>query len=131
MLRSILALAVLAVPVSAVAQERVADTPPQRIRNVQLLPNETCPKPSSADEIVVCQRLDQQYRIPSPLREPANPAANQAWGVRAQAAMDDNRKVLPGSCSAIGSNGATGCSQKAAEEWAAEKRAAARATDPR
>jgi hypothetical protein len=39
--------------------------------------------------------------------------------------MEDNRRVLPGSCSSIGSGGQTGCSVQAAEDWAAEKRAVA------
>jgi hypothetical protein len=130
MLRSMLAFAVLALPAAAIAQERVEGSPPQRIRNVQLLPGENCPK-AVGDEIVVCAAVKDQYRIPSAVREQSDPAGNQSWAARANAAMDDNRKVLPGSCSAVGSNGATGCAQKAAEEWAAEKRAAANASRPR
>jgi hypothetical protein len=129
MFSPLIALAALTLPVAATAQDAAQGSPPQRIRNVQLLPGETCPK-AQGDEVVVCATLSDQFRIPSNLREPANPAANQSWASRAEAAMDDNRKVLPGSCSPVGSNGATGCAQKAAEAWAAERRAQASAAVP-
>jgi len=127
MIRTMLLIAVAAAPFGmapiAHAQERAQGTPPQRIRNVQLLPGEKCPA-ANGDEIVVCGNADtNQFRIPSKLREPSPRPANRSWATRAEAVMDDNRKVLPGSCSPIGSNGHTGCAQQAAERWAAEKRA--------
>ena len=125
MLRSLLTLALVATPTALLAQAS-GGTPPQRIRNIQLQPGEKCPA-STSDEVVVCGTADrEQYRIPKAMRdEPKQTPANTAWAVRADRVMDDQRRVLPGSCSPIGSNGQTGCSIKAAETWAAEKRAAA------
>lgn len=103
------------------------DSPPQRIRNVFLQPGEQCPKPASPDEIVVCPPADaEQFRIPKQFREePKQTAPNTSWAVKADRVMDDNQRVLPGSCSPVGSNGHTGCAQQAAEAWAAEERARA------
>ena len=128
MIRNLLLVAIAAAPLAlatiAQAQERTEGTPPQRIRNVQLLTGEKCPA-STSDEIVVCGNADtNQYRIPSKLRPPSVNPANRSWASRAEAVMDDNRRVLPGSCSPIGSGGQTGCAQQATERWAAEKRAA-------
>ena len=77
--------------------------------------------------MVVCAQPDQdQYRIPKALREePAQGPESTSWAVKTDRAMQDNRRVLPGSCSPIGSNGHTGCAAQAAEAWSAEKRAAA------
>ena len=50
-----------------VDQEAQATTgqPPKRVRNVTLTGDQKCP-PSTADEIVVCGRDDEPYRIPRP-----------------------------------------------------------------
>ena len=122
-IRLLLATAIAAMPVAANAQD---DTPPNRIRSITIQPGEKCPA-STKDEVVVCALPDQdQYRIPKALREePKTTAESTSWAVKSDRVMEDNRRVLPGSCSPIGSNGQTGCSTKAAEAWAAEKRAAA------
>lgn len=100
-----------------------ATQPPQRIRNVTIARGEACPR-STAEEIIVCSTLEDPYRIPKALRDaPATDVPSSSWAVRAERALDDQRKVLPGSCSPIGSNGQTGCAQKAAEQWSAEMRA--------
>ena len=125
MIALLVAAAIVAIPaVPATAQD---GNPPQRIRNVLLQPGEQCPKAASDDEIVVCGAADpEQYRIPKAFRdEPKQTAPSTSWAVKADRVMEDNQRVLPGSCSPIGSNGATGCSQQAAEAWAAEKRARA------
>ena len=56
-----------------------SDIPPgdgtqPRQRLVTVFGNEECPKPTSADEIVVCARLPESevYRIPEPLRKSEN-----------------------------------------------------------
>lgn len=125
MLCSLLAVALVAAPSVAVAQDGKA--PPERIRNVQLAAGETCPKPSSPNEVVVCAGPEAEpYRIPKALREvPKQTAPSTSWAVKVDRAMEDGRKTLPGSCSPIGSNGQTGCAMQAAEAWAAEKRAKA------
>ncbi len=124
LVRLLLATAIAATPVATYAQDDSA--PPNRIRSITLKPGEKCP-PSTRDEVIVCAAPDQeQFRIPKALREePRTTADSTSWAVKSDRVMDDNRRVLPGSCSPIGSNGHTGCSTEAAERWAAEKRAAA------
>ena len=123
-IRLLLATAALVLPGVAVAQDGA--TPPNRIRSITIQPGEKCP-PSTKEEVVVCALPDQeQYRIPKNLREePATGPASTSWAVKTDRVMQDNRRVLPGSCSAIGTNGQTGCGVAAAEAWAAEKRAQA------
>jgi hypothetical protein len=124
LVRLLLAAAIVATPVAGYAQDDTA--PPSRIRSITLQPGQKCP-PSTKNEVIVCAQPDQeQYRIPKALREePKTTADSTSWAVKSDRAMADSRRVLPGSCSPIGSNGATGCAQQAAEQWSAEKRAAA------
>lgn len=124
MIRVMLAAAIAASPVAVASAQD--GTPPQRIRNVLLQEGETCP-PSTSGEIVVCGAAEkEQFRIPKQFREePKQEAPSTSWAVKADRVMDDNRRVLPGSCSPVGSNGHTGCSQAALEAWTAERRAAA------
>ncbi|URW76370.1 hypothetical protein M9980_03875 [Sphingomonas donggukensis] len=123
MLRLLIVTAALALPAVAVAQDAA---PPQRIRNITLQKGEVCPK-SADGEIVVCAPAEvEPYRIPKQFRDiPKQDAPSTSWAVKTDRVMEDNRRVLPGSCSPIGTNGQTGCAQKAAEAWAAEKRAKA------
>ena len=122
MYRSLVALALIAIPVGAVAQ---ADAPPQRIRNVQTARGEPCPK-AGPNEVVVCDTLGDPYRIPKPLRDSAPiPTPRQSWVNRA-ADIDQTSRVaggLPDTCSTVGTGGQTGCSLAAARAWAAERRA--------
>ena len=124
MIRSLLALALVAVPSASFAQEGASSEPPQRIRNVLLAPGEPCPTASSPNEVVVCAPADpEQFRIPKQFRdEPVIGGPSTAWNVRARNALDDQRRVLPGSCSPVGTNGQSGCNQQAVERWAAERR---------
>jgi hypothetical protein len=126
MIAILIALTLAGAPAFQDVQDGTDGQPPQRIRNVQLKAGETCPK-ASAGEIVVCGRTDDnEFRIPKQFRErPKQDAPSTSWAVKADRTMQDNRRVLPGSCSPIGSNGQTGCAQQAAQEWAAEKRAKA------
>ncbi|GGE17598.1 hypothetical protein GCM10011529_25130 [Polymorphobacter glacialis] len=86
---------------------------------------EECPKPSSPDEVVVCARLPDSeiYRIPQQLR-----AANDQRTSPFQA----NRSLLLGdasggaggsigSCSVVGSGGASGCNQDHIDAWARDR----------
>ena len=132
MIRSLLALAILAAPFAVQAQEATPSAPPERIRNVLLRPGEPCPKPTSPNEVVVCGSAEADpYRIPKQFRDaPRTTPESTAWGVKVDRVMDDNRRVLPGSCSAIGSNGATGCNQRQLEQWAAERRQQLNAAAP-
>ncbi|WP_341209052.1 hypothetical protein [uncultured Sphingomonas sp.] len=128
---ALLCATVLALPTGAVAQVQSAgDTgrAPQRVRSVTLEGDEKCPV-AQGDEVVVCSRLnpDEQYRIPKPLRDSAEPAAkNQAWTNRVATADQVSRVAggLPDTCSPVGSGGQTGCALMMNRAWAAERRAA-------
>ncbi|WP_164155879.1 hypothetical protein [Sandarakinorhabdus rubra] len=95
-----------------------------RQRLVTVFGNEECPKPSSADEVVVCARLPESevYRIPEPLRKAQT----------RQSVLTQNRALLLGSgtggagnsigsCSVVGPGGMTGCNQRQAEAWAQDR----------
>lgn len=130
MLRFIAIAALLSLPAAAIAQEKSAPDkqaetgrPPQRVRSVTLTGNQTCPKPSSDDEIVVCSKIAEPYRIPKELRESKPDAANQSW-VNRTATLDEIGRVaggLPDTCSPVGSGGQTGCTAQMLRQWTAEK----------
>ncbi len=103
----------------------VGDGTRPRQRLVTVFGTEECPKPTSADEIVVCARLPDSeiYRIPKQLR-----AANNARVSPFQA----NRNLLLGdasggaggaigSCSVIGGSGFVGCTRKDVDAWAQDR----------
>lgn len=103
------------------------DTSKPRQRFVTVFGTDTCPKPTSKDEIVVCTRLPEaeQYRIPSRLRNAEGRVS----------AFEYNRKLLLGdrgsnaggagqaigSCSAIGPSGHVGCTNSQINAWAADR----------
>ena len=124
MTRWVLAGLALAIAGPAMAQETPAD-PPQRVRNATVYGEEACPKPASNDEIVVCARLgeNERYRIPKRFRDPPSQAsADSSWAQRADVAMEAARATRPNSCSAIGMNGQSGCTQAMLRQWFAERR---------
>jgi len=129
MLRPVFIAALLALPSAAVAQNGNGQAP-QRVRSVTLAKGQKCPPAASPDEVVVCQTLDEPYRIPRNLRNDGPiPAANQSWVNRA-AADDQTGRVaggLPDTCSPVGTGGQSGCAMQQNQQWAAEKRAQARA----
>ena len=78
------ALTLLALPVGAVAQDKQAESgqPPKRIKSVTISATDKCPE-STADEVVVCTKVDNPYRIPKELRDSGPiPSKNQAWTTR-------------------------------------------------
>lgn len=99
--------------------------PPLRIRSITLTGNQACPKSSNPDEeIVVCARQGEPYRIPKELRnDKPIPAQNQSWVNRAAVADEVGRRAagLPDTCSPTGSGGQTGCAKQRAEQHAAER----------
>ncbi|PTS80508.1 hypothetical protein DBR17_10725 [Sphingomonas sp. HMWF008] len=99
--------------------------PPQRIRSILLTGTQKCPTPTNPDEeIVVCARTGEPYRIPKELRNDKPIAAqNQSWVNRAALADEVGRRAagLPDTCSPTGSGGQTGCSKLRAEQWAADR----------
>ena len=121
----LLAAAMLAVPAGAYAQQAETGKVPQRIRSVTLTGAEACPK-ATGDEIVVCNRVDEPYRIPKALRNDVPVAAqNQSWVNRAAVADQVGRVAggLPDTCSPVGSGGQTGCALTWNRAYATEKRA--------
>jgi hypothetical protein len=114
----------LVIALPAMAQDKPAD-PPRKVRNATVYGEEPCPKATDPDEIVVCARLgeNERFRIPKRFRDPPNQStAAGSWAGRAETAMDAARATLPNSCSPIGTNGQTGCTQAALRQWFAEKR---------
>lgn len=105
--------------------------PPSRVRSVTLTgAGQACPK-STADEVVVCNRInpDEQYRIPKAMRDTAEVPANRASWVNRTQTMDDVSRVaggLPDTCSPVGTGGQSGCALQRNRAFAAEKRAAER-----
>ena len=130
-------MALMLVPAAASAQDRQAETgqPPQRIRDVTLQGSQRCPA-STDNEVVVCHRNDEPYRIPKALRDDGPiPAANQSWVTRTAMIDQVGRTAggLPDTCSAVGTGGQSGCALATNQQWAAEERAkrAANAAIPR
>ncbi|ALR19201.1 MULTISPECIES: hypothetical protein [Sphingobium] len=107
----------------APAPPPVPADPPQRVATLVVYGEDPCPK-SEGDEIVVCARKpeSERYRIPKKLREKPEPAGGPGWGSQVATMEQVQRQTLPGSCSAIGSNGFTGCTAKMLEQWFAERR---------
>lgn len=125
MIRIALAASLLALPSLADAQTRAAGQAPNRVRSVTLTGEQKCPE-STADEVVVCRKAEDPYRIPEELRDTGPiPAQNQAWAARNKQAEQIDRVAggVPNSCSPVGTAGQTGCSNQALNAWYAEKRA--------
>ena len=97
-------LAVLAAP--AAAQD--ADT---KVSQVYITEDEECPA-STADTIVVCGVLEDPYRIPPALRQ--DDSENVSWASRVSRLETVGESGIM-SCSATGSGGITGCTQKMIE----------------
>ena len=118
----VLAAAIVATPTLVSAQTGAV---PQRIRSVTIAQGQKCPD-STPEEVVVCRRAEEPYRIPPALRDSGPIAAqNQSWVNRA-AQIDQASRVaagLPNTCSPIGTGGATGCSLQAAQTYARDRRA--------
>ena len=108
----------------AAAQE--ADTSgADKINQVIVYGNDAC-EPSSADEIVVCNRLPEgdRFRVPQLFRggDPLDPR-NQAWLNRVTA-MERVGRFGTDSCSPVGLGGFTGCTQALVSGAKAEQQAA-------
>ncbi|MFC4291127.1 hypothetical protein ACFOWX_01730 [Sphingorhabdus arenilitoris] len=87
--------------------------------------DENCPQ-AADDEIVVCAERPEaeRYRIPANVyQKPKLPHTGDRSLAAATESLDDvARLARPSSCSAVGSNGFTGCQAKALREWFAERR---------
>lgn len=123
MIRMLMLAMLAATPVAAQEAED-GNEPPQRVRSVLLYGNETCPKPTSEDEVVICSNAGESpYRIPKSLRKSKFSPESVSWTRRAELVDEVNRQVLPGSCSPIGSYGHTGCTIQMLQNWRADRAA--------
>lgn len=93
----------------------------ERINQLVIYGDEACP-PSTDQEIVVCIRYEDPYRIPKDLRSDPNDPKKEAWFVRAKAYEYVAASGI-GSCSATGFAGFTGCGIRDINAAALEKAA--------
>lgn len=118
--RASLAVLVLLVTANAPAQAQY------RQRTVEVFGDDKCPEPRG-EEIIVCKRVgeSERFRIPTELREPAAAdSVSQEGRVDEMVALG---RSGPGSCSAQGPGGFTGCFQQQVEANRKERRDVRRA----
>ena len=106
------------------AAQRAAAAPAAaepKISTMIVYGDDPCP-PSTDDTIVVCARKPEgeRYRIPEALRGDPNDPKNQAWAERATALEYAGRSGI-GSCSPVGSGGASGCFNQIVRQARAER----------
>jgi len=109
-------LAAALLPFPAAAQS--ADEP--KVNQLIIYGDDKCP-PSTANEITVCARLDEneRYRIPEDLREVSGPE-NTAWANKVKS-FEAVGNFGPLSCTAVGAGGELGCTAKMIEAAYEEK----------
>ena len=116
------ALSVAALASPAMAQDTSGA---EKINQVIVYGDDQC-KPSTADEIVVCNRLPEsdRFRVPQIFRggDPSVPR-NEAWANRI-VAVERIGRFGTDSCSPVGLGGFTGCTQALFAGAKAEQRAA-------
>lgn len=116
------ALSVAALASPAMAQDTSGA---EKINQVIVYGDDQC-KPSTADEIVVCNRLPEsdRFRVPQIFRggDPSDPR-NEAWANRI-VAVERIGRFGTDSCSPVGLGGFTGCTQALVAGAKAEQRAA-------
>ena len=106
------------------APEAGTEAEPSRVINLIVYGEDACPEAENPDEIVVCGRRPEsdRYRIPKDLRSKPEESSAAAWTTQMEALDADARPSRPGSCSAVGSYGQSGCFQQRLEQWQAERR---------
>jgi hypothetical protein len=94
----------LALPHPALAQDAG-----EKVNQLIVYGDDPCP-PSTDEQITVCARKNEgeRYRIPEPLRDDPNNAANQGWTQRVKA-YETVGAFGTNSCSPVGAGGDTGC----------------------
>lgn len=94
----------------------------ERVNQVIVYGDQPCPEPRDDNEIVVCVRQEDPYRVPQDLRQSSAPQ-NEAWSQKV-AANADVGAAGAGSCSTVGQGGMTGCTLDNIEQAYAEKESA-------
>ncbi len=96
--------------------------PGEKVNQLIIYGDDPCPA-SSDGAITVCARKDEaeRFRIPAPLRENPNAAANQGWTQRVKA-YETVGAFGVNSCSPVGAGGATGCMAQLVNNAYAEKK---------
>ena len=84
------------------------DASGERVMMVTIPVGGECPTATDPNTIVVCDEIEDPYRIPSQLRQSRDPA-NRSWTDRVRAA-EDVGSLAPGSCNNIGLGSELGCS---------------------
>lgn len=106
----------------------------ENYRTTTVFGDDPCPQPS-AGEIIVCGRLpeSERYRIPKSLRtKPRTESGPSAsWGSKVETLEAAQRFTMPGSCTAVGSFGQSGCTQAMIRRWFQERQALAREAEAR
>lgn len=123
MIRSV----ITAMSLATFSHAATAAEPPQVTTTTTVYGNDPCPKPRG-DEIIVCAREPEgeRFRIPKQFRggPRVERGASASWASRVAALEEAQRFTRPDSCSAIGSNGQTGCTQAMLRQWFLERRMA-------
>ncbi len=113
------AFAALAGP--AAAQQTPTTVEDIKVNQLIVYGADACPA-GTADEIIVCARKPEteRYRIPEDLRDNPNAQQNQSWANKAIELSYVGRSGI-GSCSPVGSGGASGCYEQIVREARAER----------
>ena len=108
--------ALVAMAAPAAAQDAAAN---ERVMMVQIPAGGECPEAEDPDTIVVCEEIEDPYRIPRQLRQSSSPE-NRSWTDRVRA-NEDVGAFGPGSCTNIGGGSELGCSIREIEAAAEER----------
>lgn len=112
------ALAAATFGIPAAAQDAAGE----RVMMVTIPAGGECPAAQDPNTIVVCDEIEDPYRIPSNLRQSRNPQ-NRSWTDRARAA-EDVGSLAPGACNNVGLGSELGCSVLEYEAALAEREGA-------
>lgn len=103
----------------ATAQNTGAEAGTERVMMVTIPAGGVCPQAEDPDTIVVCEEIEDPYRIPSVLRQSRNPE-NRSWTDRVRAS-ENVGAFGPGSCTNIGAGAELGCTAQFIEDSVAER----------
>jgi len=94
----------------------------ERVMMMSLRPGEACPVSSDPETIIVCDEIEDPYRIPRGLRQGVSPQ-NESWAARTEA-MERVGLTGPLSCSNVGGGAELGCTAQFIADAEAERESA-------